>query len=110
MAWRVCGVAHSGRCVLLRVFAYREKPRLAVPLLDYPNIVPCLVFPFERTCHHAAGRYPALVFARRGEVVLYADEKRREFGVAKIEADASLGAPRQFSTLDHAAREFLACA
>ena len=81
-----------------------------MPLPDYPNIVPCLVLPFERTCHHDAGRYRALVFARRGEIVLYADEKRREFGVARLEADASLGAPRQFATLDRAAREFLACA
>jgi len=94
----------------LRVFAYRELTRLAVPLLDYPNIVPCLVLPFERTCHHESGGYPALVFARRGEVVLYADEKRREFGVARIQADSSLRKPRQFTTLDHAAREFLACA
>jgi hypothetical protein len=96
--------------VLLRVFAYRETSRLAVPLLDYPNIVPCLVLPFERTCLHENGRYPALVFARRGEVVLYADEKRREYGVARLAPDASLGTPRQFATLDHAAREFLACA
>jgi len=81
-----------------------------MPLADYPNIVPCLVLPFERTCLHDAGRYPALVFARRGQVVLYADEKRREFGVATLGSDAALGAPRQFTTLDRAAREFLACA
>lgn len=79
-------------------------------LPEYPNIVPCLVFPFERTCDHEKGRYPALVFARRGEVVLYADEKRREFGVARLEDETRLHAVRQFSTLDHAAREFLACA
>jgi hypothetical protein len=81
-----------------------------VTLPDYPNIVPCLVLPFERTCPHEAGRYPALVFARRGRVVLYADEKRREFGVAELESDASLAEPRQFRTLERAAREFLACA
>ena len=81
-----------------------------MPLLDYPNIVPCLVLPFERTCHHETGRYPALVFARRGEVVLYADEKRREFGVARLEDDTRLRAARQFPTLERAAREFLACA
>ena len=81
-----------------------------MPLADYPNIVPCLVLPFERTCLHDAGRYPALVFARLGQVVLYADEKRREFGVARLEDETRLGAVRQFSTLDHAAREFLACA
>jgi hypothetical protein len=81
-----------------------------VPHLDYPNIVPCLVFPFERTCPHEAGHYPALVFARRGAFVLYADERRREFGVATLEGEAHLGGPRQFPTLDHAAREFLACA
>ena len=79
-------------------------------LPGYPNIVPCLVFPFERTCDHEKGRYPALVFARRGEVVLYADEKRREFGVARLGDDSRLRAARQFPSLDHAAREFLACA
>jgi len=71
--------------------------------------VPCLVLPFERTCPHETGRYPALVFARRGEYVLYADERRREYGVARLDGDAGLGRPRQFPTLDHAAREFLAC-
>lgn len=77
--------------------------------LDYPDIVPCLVLPFERTCPHEAGRYPALVFARRGDYVLYADERRREYGVARLEGDVALGPARQFTTLDRAAREFLAC-
>lgn len=80
-----------------------------MPPLDYPNIVPCLVLPFERTCHHESGRYPALVFARRGDYVLYADERRREYGVARLDGDAGLGVPRQFPSLDRAAREFLAC-
>lgn len=78
--------------------------------LEYPNIAPCLVFPFERNCPHESGQYRALVFARRGSYVLYADESRREFGVAKLEGESHLGGPRQFRTLDRAAREFLACA
>jgi hypothetical protein len=90
--------------------AYRKRCRIAVPFLEYPNIVPCLVLPFERTCPHESGRFGALVFARRGEFVLYADEHRREFGVARLEGDAVLRRPRQFATLDGAAREFLACA
>ena len=80
-----------------------------MPPLDYPNIVPCLVLPFERTCPHETGRYRALVFARRGDYVLYADERRREYGVARLDGEAGLGRPRQFQTLDRAAREFLAC-
>jgi hypothetical protein len=81
-----------------------------VPSVEYPNIVPCLVLPFERACPHESGRYAALVFARRGDFVLFADEYRRQFGVARIEGEADLGLPRQFATLDGAAREFLACA
>jgi hypothetical protein len=81
---------------------------MTVPL-EYPNIVPCLVLPFERACPHESGRYSALVFARRGDHVLYADERRREYGVAMLAADASLDRPRQYPTLDRAARDFLAC-
>jgi hypothetical protein len=80
-----------------------------VPDLDYPNIVPCLVLPFERACPHESGRYPALVFARRGAFVLYADERRREYGVATLDGESTLAGPRQYATLDRAAREFLAC-
>ena len=47
----------------------------------YPDIVPCLVFPFEKTCERGTHRYAALVFAQRGGVVLFAAEHSREFGV-----------------------------
>ena len=45
----------------------------------YPNIAPCLVFPFEKTCDRGGFRYEALVFARRGGVVLFAAEHSRDF-------------------------------
>jgi hypothetical protein len=87
-----------------------EKAVDRVKKSDYPNIVPCLVLPFERECPHAKGRYPALVFAQKGAQVLYADEGRREFGVGTLDGARSLRSTRQFPTLDRAAREFLACA
>lgn len=73
----------------------------------YPNIAPCLVFPFEKTCDRGGFRYEALVFAQRGGVVLFAAEHSREFGVGVLDAEGRMAGSDHYPTLDMAARNFL---
>ena len=82
----------------------KPEPRIA-----YPNIVPCLVMPFEKSCWRGTYRYEALCFAQRGSVVLFAVEHARRFGVAILDAAGRVAQPREYPTLDTAARAFLAC-
>lgn len=77
------------------------------PRIDYPNIVPCLVFPFDRMRVRQGRRDPALVFAQRGSVVLFAEESTREFGVGVLDTAGELAVWDQHKTLDLAARDFL---
>ncbi|HEX4781119.1 MAG TPA: hypothetical protein VH301_10220 [Usitatibacter sp.] len=74
----------------------------------YPNIVPCLVQPFEKVCEHAGHRYAALVFAQRGPHILFAAEHARRFGVGVLDAAGRVAGSSQHPTLDLAARAFLA--
>ena len=74
----------------------------------YPDIVPCLVLPFEKACQRGTHRYAALVFARRGGVVLFAAEYSHEFGVGILDAEGRMADSDHFPTLDLAARRFLA--
>ena len=78
------------------------------PRISYPNIVPCLVMPFEKTCVHGGFRYEALCFAQRGAVVLFAAEYARRFGVAILDAAGEVEESDEYPTLDMAARAFLA--
>jgi hypothetical protein len=80
----------------------KSKPRM-----QYPNIVPCLVLPFEKTCGEGEHRYPALVFAKRGSVVLFAAEYARRYGVGILDAAGEVEESDQYPTLDMAARIFL---
>jgi hypothetical protein len=73
----------------------------------YPNIVPCLVFPFEKTCAQGERRYPGLVFAQRGSVVLFAEEATREYGVGTLDSTGEVATGNPYKTLDLAARAFL---
>ena len=74
----------------------------------YPNIVPHLVFPFERPYFQGKCRYPALVFARSGALVLFAVEYQRQFGVGFLDEKGAVVEPDHFATLDTAASAFLA--
>ena len=74
---------------------------------DYPNIVPCLVFPFDKMRVCEGKREPALVFAQRGSLVLFAAERTREYGVGILDTAGTLAAWDQHKTLDLAARDFL---
>lgn len=74
----------------------------------YPNIAPCLVLPFEKTCDRGSYRYPALVFAQRGGVVLFAAEHSREYGVGVLDGQGLMADSDHFPTLDKAAERFLA--
>ena len=80
----------------------------STPVQAYPNIAPCLVLPFEKTCDRGSYRYAALVFAQRGGVVLFAAEHSREFGVGVLDSQGRLADSHHFPTLDLAARRFLA--
>jgi hypothetical protein len=73
----------------------------------YPNIVPCLVPPFEKACVEGPVGYPALVFAQRGSVILFAAEYARRFGVGILDATGQVEDSEQYPTLDMAARAFL---
>jgi hypothetical protein len=73
----------------------------------YPDIVPCLVQPFEKLCEHAGSRYPALVFARRGPHILFAAEQARRFGVGRLDVRGEVAHSKQYSTLDSASHAFL---
>jgi hypothetical protein len=75
---------------------------------EYPNIVPCLVLPFEKTCSDGQYRFPALVFAQRGSVILFAIEYSRQFGVGLLDDAGEIEESDQFPTLDLASRTFLA--
>jgi hypothetical protein len=75
---------------------------------DWPIITPCLVFPTLKTCAQGTHRYAALVFAERGRVVLYAAEYSRRFGVGVLDSSGVVVDADQYSTLDAAARVFLA--
>ena len=72
-----------------------------------PNIVPCLVQPFEKACEHAGFRYAALVFARRGPHILFAAEYARRFGVGRLDARGEVAHSAQYPSLDSASRAFL---
>jgi hypothetical protein len=72
-----------------------------------PNIVPCLVLPFEKACAEGNVGYRALVFAQRGNVILFAAEYARRFGVATLDDHGEVEEASQFATLDMAARAFL---
>ena len=74
---------------------------------DMPIITSHLVFPFERSCSHGTHRYPALVFAERGRIVLFAAEYARRFGVGLLTHDGLVVDAAQYATLDDAARVFL---
>jgi hypothetical protein len=75
--------------------------------MSYPNIVPCLVMPFEKTCVQGRHRYEALCFAQRGSVVLFAAEYARRFGVALLDNAGRVAESDEYPTLDTAARAFL---
>jgi hypothetical protein len=75
--------------------------------MDYPDIVPSLVFPFEGTCTEGERRVPALVFARQGRVVLFADERQRRFGVGLLDVSGDITGTERHATLDLAAIDFL---
>ena len=75
---------------------------------SYPNIVPDLVIPFERPFFEGKFRFAALVFARRGALVLFAIECRRQFGVGFLDDSETVARPNHFPCLDLAARAFLA--
>jgi hypothetical protein len=79
----------------------------AVPRFKYPNIIPCLVLPFEKTCSEGAYRYPVLVFAKRGSVILFAAEYARRFGVGVLDETGEVEESDQYPTLEMAARIFL---
>ena len=74
----------------------------------YPDIVPCLVQPFEKDCDHAGHRYAALVFAQRGPHVLFAAESAKRFGVGVLDPSGQVRRSTQYPTLDSASRAFLA--
>lgn len=76
----------------------------------YLSIASCLVFPYERPCFQGIYRYGALVFARRGRVVLFAAEHTRQFGVGVLNSDDRVCDPDQYPTLDMAAKNFLSLA
>lgn len=78
------------------------------PRYDFPNIVPCLVLPYDRVRMRQGRRDPALVFAQRGKVVLFAVEATREFGVGILDPAGELADWDHYRTLDLAARAFLA--
>ena len=75
---------------------------------DWPIITPNLVFPFVRTCAHGSHHYPALVFAERGAVVLFAAEFARRFGVGRVDASGMVVEADPYPSLADAARVFLA--
>ena len=75
---------------------------------DWPIITPNLVFPSMRTCAEGSHRYPALVFAERGAVVLFAAEFARRFRVGRVDEHGTVIEADQYATLDDAARHFLA--
>jgi hypothetical protein len=76
----------------------------------YPDIVSCLVLPFEKSCEHAGRRYEALVFARRGRMIMFAAEYARKFGVGILDASDEVSDSMQYPTFDTAARAFLTAA
>ena len=76
----------------------------------HPDIVPHLVFPFERPYFQGKCRYPALVFARHGALVLFAVEYQRQFGVGFLDEKGAVVEPDHFPTLDKAASAFICLA
>jgi hypothetical protein len=75
---------------------------------DHPFITADLVMPSLRTCEVDSHRYPALVFAERGPLVLFAAEYARRFGVGVLNDEGRVVEADQYPSLDDAAREFLA--
>ena len=90
--------ARAGR---LAESAAMDKP-------DFPIITQDLVFPSLRTCQHGTHEYPALVFAERGPLVLFAAEYARRFGVGVLDDSGHVVDADQYPSLDDAARVFLA--
>jgi hypothetical protein len=75
--------------------------------IGHPNIAQDLVFPFERPYFEGKCRNAALVFARRGAMVLFAVERTREFGVGFLDECGAVLQPEHFPTLEMAANVFL---
>jgi hypothetical protein len=75
---------------------------------SHPNIAADLVIPFERPFFEGKNRFGALVFARRGALVLFATECRRQFGVGFLDDSGTVARPDHYPCLDMAARAFLA--
>lgn len=75
---------------------------------DWPIITPCLVFPSLKTCAQGSHHYPALVFAERGRIVLFAAEHAQRFGVGIVDECGVVIDADQYPSLDDAARVFLA--
>ena len=84
------------------------KTKRSIPA--HPNIVPHLVFPYERPYFQGKCRFPALVFARCGALVLFAVEYQRQFGVGFLDDKGAVVEPDHFSTLDKAASVFVSLA
>jgi hypothetical protein len=76
----------------------------------HPDISPHLVFPFERPFFRGKFRFPALVFARHGGLVLFAVESTRQFGVGILDEAGVVLKPDHFPSLDGAANVFLTLA
>src|SRR5437764_366553 len=89
-----------------------RRRRTRVPTMDFrpdwPIITPNLVFPSLRTCAQGSHHYPALVFAERGRLVLFAAEHARRFGVGIVNECGFVVDADQYPSLDDAARDFLA--
>ena len=79
----------------------------AAQAISYPDIVPHLVFPFERPYFQGKCRFPALVFARCGALVLFAVEYQRQFGVGFLDGNGAVVEPNHFATLDKASSAFI---
>jgi hypothetical protein len=71
------------------------------------DIAADLVFPFERPYFEGKRRFAALVFARRGAMVLFAAESTREFGVGFLHDCGTVLQPERFATLEAAAHVFV---
>jgi len=94
--------AQRARLPKRKVAAMKAEHRI-----EFANIVPHLVFPFERPYFQGKCRFPALVFARCGALVLFAVEYQRQFGVGFLDERGAVVEPHHFATLDGAATAFV---
>src|SRR3954463_3921594 len=109
----------AGRSRRREVFVEMRQPRdlcgsalrpglrcARVPPMDKPDlpfITPDLVMPSLRTCEIGSHLYPALVFAERGPLVLFAAEYAKRFGVGVLNDEGRVVQADQYATLDDAA-------